>query len=105
MERQYVESSMITSIGYDEDNSILEIEFNSGVVWQYPDFPEYMWNEFQSSESKGKYFQRIFSEANWSQKLNLHRLKDTSEVFRNRFLKHKNSGCRLYLKQTVLIDI
>lgn len=56
MERQYVESSMITSIGYDEDNSILEIEFNSGVVWQYPDFPEYMWNEFQSSESKGKYF-------------------------------------------------
>lgn len=56
MEREYVESSMITSIGYDEESSILEVEFKGGVVWQYPDFPEYMWYEFQSAESKGKYF-------------------------------------------------
>lgn len=56
MDRQYVESSMITSIGYDQTSSILEVEFKNGVVWQYPDFPEYMWYEFQSAESKGKYF-------------------------------------------------
>lgn len=56
MDRQYVESSMITSIGYDQTSCILEVEFKNGAVWQYPDFPEYMWYEFQSAESKGKYF-------------------------------------------------
>lgn len=56
MEREYVDSSMIRSIGYDPITSILEIEFNDGAIWDYNDFPEYMWYEFQSSESKGKYF-------------------------------------------------
>jgi hypothetical protein len=56
MDRQFVDSSMITSIGYDAMAGILEIEFKSGVVWQYLGFPEYMWYEFSSAESKGKYF-------------------------------------------------
>lgn len=58
MERQFVESSMIKSIGYDSNSSILEIEFNSGPVWQYFDFLESLWYEFESSESKGKFFHR-----------------------------------------------
>ena len=41
MDREYVDSSMITSIGYDAMSCTLEIEFKSGVVWQYHDFPEY----------------------------------------------------------------
>jgi len=56
MNREYVDSSMIRSIGYDPTSSILEIEFIEGPVWQYPGFPEYMWYEFQASSSKGKYF-------------------------------------------------
>ena len=56
MDRQYVDSSMIRSIGYDVPSSTLEVEFDNEVVWQYHDFPEYMWYEFQSAESKGKYF-------------------------------------------------
>lgn len=32
MERQYVSSSNIASIGYDPDNQVLEIEFLSGAV-------------------------------------------------------------------------
>lgn len=56
MDREYVESSMITSIGYDPAICVLEIEFSNGTVWQYNDFPEYMWYEFRQSESKGKYF-------------------------------------------------
>jgi hypothetical protein len=56
MDRQFVESSMIESIGYDMVSSTLEIEFKKGVVWQYHDFPEYMWYEFSVAESKGKYF-------------------------------------------------
>lgn len=35
MERQYVSSSNIASIGYDPDNQVLEIEFLSGAVYQY----------------------------------------------------------------------
>ncbi len=58
MERQSIESSAIRSIGYDEDNSTLEIEFNSGAVWQYFDFPESLWYEFEASDSQGKFFYR-----------------------------------------------
>jgi hypothetical protein len=56
MDRKNIESSMIHSIGYDANNSTLEIEFNSGAVWQYFDFPESLWYEFNASESKGKFF-------------------------------------------------
>lgn len=58
MERQQIESSMIRSIGYDFENSILEIEFNSDAVWQYSDFPESLWYEFEGAESQGKFFLR-----------------------------------------------
>jgi len=58
MERQSVDSSMIRSIGYDSVSSTLEVEFNSGAVWQYFDFPESLWYEFERADSKGKYFHR-----------------------------------------------
>lgn len=58
MDRKNIESSMIRSIGYDASNSTLEIEFNSGAVWQYFDFPESSWYEFESTESQGKFFHR-----------------------------------------------
>ena len=35
MDRQYVDSSMIKSIGYDAPSSTLEVEFKAEVVWQY----------------------------------------------------------------------
>ena len=57
MDRQPVNSSMITSIGYDSLTGTLEIEFKSdGSVWQYFDFPEHMWNEFEYAGSHGKYW-------------------------------------------------
>ena len=58
MERQFIESSNIKSIGYDHDSSTLEIEFNSGAVWQYFDFPESLWYDFENTESKGSFFHR-----------------------------------------------
>lgn len=58
MDRKNIESSMIRSIGYESSNSTLEIEFNSGAVWQYFDFPESLWYEFESAESQGKFFHR-----------------------------------------------
>lgn len=57
MERKYVNSTAIESIGYDFTTGTLEIEFKSDhAIWQYPDFPEYMWYEFESADSVGKYF-------------------------------------------------
>lgn len=57
MDRQYVESTALESIGYEEATGTLEIQFsNGGPIWQYYEFPEDMWNEFQYSESKGIYF-------------------------------------------------
>lgn len=47
---------MIKSIGYDNSSSTLEIEFSSGVIWNYFDVPESLWYEFQGNESKGKFF-------------------------------------------------
>lgn len=59
MDREFIESKMIVSIGYDPNYAILEIEFKSNnQVWQYYDFPEHLWYEFDSSDSKGKYFLR-----------------------------------------------
>lgn len=58
MDRKNIESSMIQSIGYDVNNSTLEIEFNSGAVWQYFDFPESSWYEFEAADSQGKFFHR-----------------------------------------------
>ncbi len=62
MDRQYVDSKMIESIGYDTSTSTLEIEFKSGVVWDYPDFPEYLWYEFEASGSKGQFFHQNIKE-------------------------------------------
>jgi hypothetical protein len=58
MDREYVDSEMIRSIGFDSSTSTLEVEFNSGAVWQYFDFPEPNWYGFRNAESKGKYFNR-----------------------------------------------
>lgn len=56
MEKHFVNSSIISSIGYDASSSILEVEFKNGVAWHYSDFPEYLWYEFKSAESYGKFF-------------------------------------------------
>jgi hypothetical protein len=56
MEREYVQSSMIKSFGFDSSSSTLEVEFNSGAVWQYFDVSESTYYEMKSAESCGKFF-------------------------------------------------
>lgn len=57
MDRQYVTSSAITSIGFDPNTSTLEIEFSkNSAVWQYYNFPESTYYEFIGSDSLGKFF-------------------------------------------------
>lgn len=53
MERIPVDSSNISSIGYDEDSSTLEIEFHSGAVYQYFDVPLNVYQGIMEAASKG----------------------------------------------------
>lgn len=56
MNRIPVESSNISSIGFDEDSSTLEIEFHGGAVYQYFDVPFAVYEALLSSASKGQYY-------------------------------------------------
>lgn len=55
MDRTYVSSSNIASIGYDPMQLILEVEFLNGSVYQYYDVPEALYEGIMAAESHGKY--------------------------------------------------
>jgi hypothetical protein len=55
MKRKPVQSSNISSIGYDEATSTLEIEFLNNSIYQYFDVPKEIYNELMQAESHGKY--------------------------------------------------
>jgi len=48
-------SSNVASIGYDEDSSTLEIEFNNGATYQYFDVPENVFTGLRDADSVGGY--------------------------------------------------
>lgn len=50
-----VESAAIVSIGYDRQSRTLEVEFKTGVVYQYFEVPETVYKELLSAPSKGAY--------------------------------------------------
>ncbi|WP_186210862.1 KTSC domain-containing protein [Burkholderia gladioli] len=56
MERTPVSSSNISSIGYDVENQILEIEFHGGSVYSYSGVPPSEYEGVMNADSKGKYF-------------------------------------------------
>jgi hypothetical protein len=56
MFRQSVSSSNLRSVGYDSIQMILEIEFNSGGVYQYFGVPESVYRGLMSASSHGEYF-------------------------------------------------
>ena len=53
MERSEVMSSVVQSAGHSR---VLEIQFESGRVYQYFDVPKSVYRGFMQAESKGKYF-------------------------------------------------
>jgi hypothetical protein len=56
MQRQAVESTTMRSVGYDRTEQVLEVEFQSGGVYQYLDVPSAIYKELSDAESKGQYF-------------------------------------------------
>ena len=49
-------SSMAAQVGYDEDREILQIEFNSGAVYQYSHVEPELWEDLQSTDSIGSFY-------------------------------------------------
>ena len=56
MKRVYVSSSGIRSIGYEFDSMTLEVEFQSGEIYQYQGVPRSKYIALTDAESKGAYF-------------------------------------------------
>jgi hypothetical protein len=48
MEREYVQSSMIKSFGFDSSSSTLEVEFKGGMIYQYFDVPEHEYDSLMN---------------------------------------------------------
>jgi hypothetical protein len=53
-----ISSTMASAVGYDKQRKILQIEFNSGSVYQYADVEMETWQRFLESDSKGKFFNK-----------------------------------------------
>jgi hypothetical protein len=56
MERQPVKSRILRSAGYDATSKNLEIEFQTGLVYQYSGVPPKVFAELMRSEAAGKFF-------------------------------------------------
>jgi len=56
LDRIPVASSNILSIGYDEANKVLEVEFTGGAIYQYHNVQSETYHQFISAPSTGKYF-------------------------------------------------
>ena len=55
MERNYVSSSNLVSVGYDATTETLEVEFQNGAVYQYYNVNESIYNELMAASSRGKF--------------------------------------------------
>lgn len=55
MNRVNVESSNVRSVGYESSNSILEVEFHSGGIYQYLRVPSRIYDGLMNATSKGRF--------------------------------------------------
>lgn len=57
MKHTPINSTNIKSVGYDEDNQLLEVEFHTGRIYRYSSVPPHVYRGLINAESHGKYFQ------------------------------------------------
>ena len=56
MRRQAVESTTMRSAGYDQKSQVLEVEFQSGIIYQYLEVAPVIYKKLLDAESKDRYF-------------------------------------------------
>lgn len=55
MQRDYVASSNVVSVGYDPTSETLEVEFQSGSIYQYYNVGRTTYEAFMAAPSKGQF--------------------------------------------------
>jgi len=56
VERMSVKSRILRSVGYNDSTKILEIEFQTGLLYQYSGVPQKVYADLMHSGEIGKYF-------------------------------------------------
>ncbi len=56
MKRIPIASEVLSSIGYDHEEAVLEIEFRNGRIYHYYAVPPSVYKALMASESAGNYF-------------------------------------------------
>jgi hypothetical protein len=56
MDREEVSSSLLSSVGYNPDNQLLEVELQDGKIYQYTDVPAETYQGLMAADSLGRYF-------------------------------------------------
>lgn len=51
-----VASSDISAMGYDPDGNELQVQFTTGRIYSYPNFPPDLYQQFVMAPSKGSFF-------------------------------------------------
>jgi hypothetical protein len=69
MNRVRVKSSKISSIGYDQEKHVLEIEFQTGSIYVYDNVPTDINEALMSAESHGKYYLKYIKDIFSSHKI------------------------------------
>ena len=64
-----VASTMASAIGYDSENEVLQIEFNSGAVYQYSDIDEDTFEDLYASDAIGRYYNQYIKGKYQSQRI------------------------------------
>jgi hypothetical protein len=55
MDREFVTSSNVRSIGYDPTSQTLEVEFQNSFVYQYYNVPTHVFEALMAAGSKGQF--------------------------------------------------
>ena len=59
MERQPVKSTNVESVGYNDEEKVLEVKFRSGGVYQYAGVQPEMYADLLNAESIGRFVSQV----------------------------------------------
>ena len=62
MHRNRVNSSSLSSIGYDRRSRVLEVEYGSGSVYRYRQVPASTYEQLMQAPSKGRFVNQFVRE-------------------------------------------
>ena len=63
MDRSYVASTNVASVGYDEGTETLEVEFLNGSIYQYYNVNMSIYQQMMQAGSKGKFLNTYIKNA------------------------------------------